>query len=92
MAFELQFSDVDVFLSQITSSQLVEWQHFYQLEPFGRLVDELHIAAIRTQMGNYLRGKNQPAIKLRDVLLSYVAPEPEKSVEELYRILLGNNR
>lgn len=89
MAKELGFSSVDSFLAQITSSAFVEWQEFNQLEPFGRLVDEVHLVAMRTLISNYLRGKNQPAYKLRDSLTSYLPPEPEKTVTEMYNLLMG---
>lgn len=76
-------------LAELLASDFVEWQRFYQLEPFGAKVDELHLAALRCQLTNYMRAKNQQAYSIDDFLLSAVEKKQtrKQSISEAYKIL-----
>lgn len=86
LAVTLGFVNVDQLLTKVTSRQLIEWQQFYRLEPFGPQEQDIHFAALRTDMANYLRAKHQVGYQTSDFLRSYTPPEPEKSVESLWAL------
>ncbi|GBL02930.1 hypothetical protein [Glaciecola sp. KUL10] len=89
MAVKLGNHNVDHMLSDLLASDFVEFQRFYALEPFGSKFEELHLAALRCQLTNYLRSKEQPAYSFNDFLLSAVekVETRKQSITEAYRIL-----
>lgn len=86
LAVTLGLSDVDHLLNTLTSRQWIEWQRFYRVEPFGPQEQDIHLAALRTDIANYLRPKHHAGYKTADFLRSYTPPEPEKSVEAMWAL------
>lgn len=76
-------------LADLSSSQFVEWQRFYSLEPFGAQIDEFHLAALRAQISNYLRPQNHLGYKVDDFMLCALGEKTEQSTEDMYRMFTG---
>lgn len=89
LAVKLGIHNVDDMLSSMLATDFVEWQRFYALEPFGAKFEEIHLAALRCQLSNYLRAKNQTAAQITDFMMSSVEKvSPRKqSITEAYEML-----
>lgn len=89
LAVKLGVYNVDDMLANMQANEFIEWQRFYALEPFGARFEELHLAALRCQISNYLRAKNQPAINITEFMMSAVQKQqtPKQSISEAFKIL-----
>lgn len=52
----------------LSVSEFKEWIEFYQLEPFGAWRDNWNTATIAHILANVNRGKNRPAIPLKEFM------------------------
>lgn len=53
---------------ELSSTELVEWQAYWMLEPWGAIRDDLHAARIESLLFNVHRGKSQKAAKPADFM------------------------
>ena len=72
-------------LSRISNKELMEWQAFESLEPFGYEPEMLGHAITATTIANVNRGKDQKPYKVEEFMpkLKYDTEEkPEQTVED----------
>lgn len=79
----------DYLLRDITSRQLLEWQAFYQIDPFGDQRGDLQACIIAAMVNNRMRGKNETPIAPIDLMPFRHVPEqtPEQMKRTLQTIL-----
>jgi len=89
LAIEIKTISMDHMLSNMLCSEFVEWQNFATLEPFGAQASEIHLAAIRAQIANYLRKPHTPGYTLSDFMITETR-KVEQSVADIYRLFGGS--
>jgi len=57
--------------AKLSSTELKEWQVFYEMEPFGHIRDDLNAGLITNTLMNIHRGEKQQAYKLQDTMLTF---------------------
>lgn len=79
----------------LSSTELVEWQGYWLLEPWGAIRDDLHAARIESLLFNVHRGKSQQAAKPADFMLrdKWQAEEDRKAelIANARAFIRGNN-
>lgn len=74
----------------LTGAQMQEWEHFYQIEPWGSEVEELRFGNICSVLANLQRSSSSQPFKASDFLITYVKPRPEyQSTDELMASIEG---
>lgn len=79
-------------LATISPEQFHEWRAYADLEPIGGERGDFQAASVVQALINVNRGKNKPAIKLRDCLLQFTpaAPaSPEQARAEMRTAMTG---
>jgi len=68
---------VDEMLESVSSSELAEWEIYSMEESFGR--QDFLLASLLQHIHNYLRGENDPPLRLEDIL--FPKPQPKATAE-----------
>lgn len=89
-------------LNEISSRQFVEWQAFWQVEPFGPQRDDWRMACLLAVVVNALRGKDEEPVTPQ-TLLAWLDPSGEteaplpaaeqasQAFEEQWRAMMGDS-
>lgn len=78
MAVRLGIANVDAMARSLTAKQLLEWEAYEDLEPFGELRQDYRIASIVTMLANINRGKGKKAYTLEDFVVKFGEQEKKK--------------
>lgn len=81
--------DVDAVLADMPASVYAEWEHFFQLEPWGALVEELRVGQQCSLLANI---NSKKVFKPEDFLTTVKYTKPKQSPEEMLAILRGVTR
>lgn len=73
----------------LTARQLLDWERYSQIEPFGEERDDYRAASIASTIANVNRGAGQRAYSLSDFLLKFNSPmhTHTQTVEEKIAII-----
>ena len=82
-------ANVDRLLLGMLCTEFVELKNFAELEPFGAMADEIHLAGIRTQIANYLRRSGTSPVQITDFMLTAKKPPQEQSPQQIYKLMKG---
>jgi hypothetical protein len=82
LALSFGEADVDRFLQTITAEQFVEWAHYYQLEPWGEVRDEIRNGSLCALVNNLLSKRKR---KVKDFVFDNTKKEkkPQQSADEI---------
>ena len=83
LALELGYANVDAMLREMTAQQFTEWIAYYQLEPFGTLMQDTEWATWKALYANAHLQKGKSSMKTKKFLLF---GEKERDASELYEI------
>ncbi len=53
----------------MTSEQFLEWMMYFQVEPFGHVMQDAHFAAVESILANSNRAKSTRAYKPKEFML-----------------------
>ncbi len=81
--------DVDAMLADMPAKVYAEWEYFFQLEPFGALVEELRVGQQCALLANINSTKR---FKPEDFLTTVTYNKPKQSPESMLAILRGYKR
>lgn len=73
-------------LEEIGNDELVEWQAYDRIDPFGSWRGDVQAGIVASVIVNALRGKNGQAAKPTDFVLKFVPPAPSDPQENARRI------
>jgi hypothetical protein len=87
MAGEL---DVEAMLRRHTAKWFLNWQAYYELEPFGEMRADLRAALICKTLADLKRGKNQKPYDIENFLFDFAGERTKKkgqSVQEKLAVM-----
>lgn len=79
--------DVDAMLADMPAKVFAEWEQFFQLEPWGAMVEELRIGQQCALLANINSTKSR--FKPEDFLTTVTYKKPEQTPEEMLAVLRG---
>ena len=87
-------ADTDALAKRITWAQLIEWEAYAQIEPFGAIRDNYHAGVVAKMIANVHKARSASGHEFtyEDFLLKFDTPEsqaaPRKQTEEEKRMWL----
>jgi len=79
--------DVDAMLADMPAKLYAQWEQFFQLEPWGAMVEELRIGQQCALLANINSTKSR--FKPEDFLTTVEYNKPQQSPEEMLAVLRG---
>ncbi|MEY8203803.1 MAG: DUF4035 domain-containing protein [Bermanella sp.] len=90
LATQLGEVNIDSMLASLTGLQMLEWEYFYQVEPFGAEVEELRFGNICATLANINRDSKTKLFNPADFFVTYLKSKPEsQSVDDLMAAIEG---